>query len=299
MEPGDNLERAIEQLHMRTRAETDRSILKDAFAAFLESASGGSTGIGVRRWPVAGLRRFAVPAAAAAAVVVGLFLFVGVPSDKTVSLSQIQSRLTKTDNICISTFRAGEAEPFRQVWASTPLGVKLFKIGRGNQAQFTLWDVPRNAKKTKYVHSGYIQTEVIPQSMLAELERSEAESFGLLPFADANDVPADAEWARLEDREGAADIPGTEVYDLTWATKSATGEIAMQNRWRLFADGRSNMPKRAEWYAKLAPEDDYGFELFAVVSYPTESDIQNLVRSTFGPRPSDDPEYIGTPGADR
>ena len=257
------------------------------------------TGSGVfsRRIPL--IRWIAVPAAVAAVVLIGFVLFVGVPSPKTATLRQIQTALAKVDNVCISTFRAGEAEPFRQVWASKPLGVKLFKVGRGNQAQFTLWDVPNGAKKTKFVASGYIQTEVIPEPMLAELERSEAESFGLVPFSDANGVPEDAQWSRLDDREVAAAIPSSEVYDLTWTTRGTTGEVEMQRMWRLFADGRTHRPERAEWYTKLAPEDVYGFELFTVVTYPSESDIQNLVQSTFGPRPSDDPEYISTPGADR
>jgi len=299
MEPADSLERAIEQLHMTTRAETDRRILDDAFAALLRSASKKSSEseVGYRRLRI--IRRIAIPAAVAAAILVGFVLFVGVPSQKAATLPQIQAALAKVDNVCISTFRAGEAEPFRQVWASKPLGVKLFKVGRGNQAQFTLWDVPNSVKKTKYVSSGYIQTETIPEPMLAELERSEAESYGLVPFSDANDIPEDAQWSQLDDRDVAAEIPGSEVYDLTWASKRTPGEAGTVNRWRLFADARKNRPIRAEWYTKLTPEEEYGFELFAVVTYPTEGDIQTLVRNTFGPRPSDDPEHISTPGAER
>ena len=175
----------------------------------------------------------------------------------------------------------------------------MFKIGRGNQAQFTLWDVPNGAKRTKYVSSGYIQTEVIPEPMLAELERSEAESFGLVPFSDANDVPQDAQWSRLDDRAVAAEVPGAETYDLTWTTKGTTAEMGMHRRWRLFADARTHLPKRAEWYTKLTPDDEYGFELFAVITYPSESDIESLVQNTFGPQPSGEPEYIPTPGAER
>jgi hypothetical protein len=299
MEPADNIERAIEQLHMRTRAETDRRILDDAFDAFLGSASKKptKTEIGYQSLPV--LRRIAIPVAVAAVILVGFILFVGLPSHKASTLRQIQTALAKVDNVCISTYRAGETEPFRQVWASKPLGVKLFKVGRGNQAQFTLWDVPNNAKKTKFVYSGYIQTETIPEPMLVELEKSEAESFGLVPFSDANDIPEDAQWMQIDDRELAAEIPGSEVYDLTWASERTTTEVSMVNRWRLFADARTSRPKRAEWYTKLTPEEEYGIELFAVVTYPTESDIQTLVRNTFGPRPSDDPEYISTPGAER
>ena len=297
MEPADGIERAIEQLHMTTRAETDRRILSDAFAALLGSASKEPSGID--GWRIPAIRRLAIPLAVAAMILVALVLFVDMPFRGTVTLGRVQTALAKTDNVCISTYRAGETEPFRQVWASKTLGVKLFKVGRGNQAQFTLWDVPNGAKKTKYVSSGYIQTETIPEPMLAELEKLEAESYGFVPFSDANEVPENGEWSRLDDREVAAAIPGAEVYDLTWAAKGTPTEGGIHRMWRLFADARTNLPKRAEWYTKLTPEDEYGFEVFAIVTYPNESDIQSLVRNTFGSRPSDDPEYIPTPGAER
>jgi hypothetical protein len=152
---------------------------------------------------------------------------------------------------------------------------------------------------TKYDSSGYIHSEAIPESILVQLEKSEIESFGFTPFSDANDIPVEAQWSHIEDQEVAADVPGSEVYDLTWPTKGTATEVGMLNQWRLFTDARTNRPKRAEWYTKLTPDDEYGFEIFAVVTYPSESDIQSLVRNTFGPRPSDDPEYISTPGSDR
>ena len=299
MKPADTLERAIEQLHMTTKAETDRRILDDAFAAFLRSASRAPSGVDARQMPA--IRRIAIPVGVAAAILVAFILFFGLPSRKIASLGPIQTALAKADNICISTYRAGEAEPFQQIWSSKPLDLKLFKVGRGNQAQFTLWDVPNGAKKTKYVASGFIQTETILEPMPAELDKLEAESFGLVPFSDANGVPEEAQWSYQEDQEVAATLPGAEVYDLTWAAKAeeTPSQTRIYRRWRLFADARSNQPKRVEWYSKRTPEDEYGFEIFSVVTYPGESDVDNLVRNTFGPSSSDDPEYISTPGAER
>jgi hypothetical protein len=299
MEPSDGLERAIEQLHMTTRAETDKRILDDAFATLLRSASKQRSGIKADGWRMPAIRRIAVPVAVAAAVLVAFALFINVPSRKTATLRQIQAVLSKADNICISTFRAGETEPFRQVWASRALDLTLSKIGRGKLAQFTLWDVPNRTRRTKYLSSGYIQTETIPEPMLAELKKSEAESFGLVPFSDANGVPEATQWSPLEDPEVAAAMPGAKVYDLTWPAKSTSAEAGTLKKLRLFVDTRTSLPKRAEWYTQLPTEDEYGFEIFAVVSYHSENDIQSLVRTTFGPRGSDDPERIGTPGAER
>jgi hypothetical protein len=297
MEPADGLERAIEHLHITTRAEADRRILDDAFAALMKPASGEQSG--TTAWGIPAIRKIVIPTAVAAAILLAFIFFFHASSQKAVTFGQIQTALARADNVCISTYRAGEAEPFRQEWASKPLGVKLFKIGRGNQAQFTLLDIVNAAKRTKYVSSGYIQTEAISQSAVADLEKSQSESFGLLPFSDANDVPDDAQWSHLDDRQVAAAVPGADVYDLTWVPKSAPAESGMHRLCRLFVDARTRLPKRAEWYTKTTPEDEYGFEVFAVVTYPDQGDIQTVVRSTFGPRPSEEPEYIGTPGADR
>ena len=299
MEPADRIERAIEQLHMKTKAETDRRILDDAFAALLGSASRQPSRIEMGRRPMPAIRWIAIPAAVAAMILIGLIMFEGFPLQKTASFEQIQTTLAKVDNICISTFRAGETEPFQQIWASKPLAVQLFKVGKGNRAQFTLWDVPNGTKKTKFVSSGHIQTETVAEPVPAELQRFETEFYGLIPVADANGVLADAQWNLLDEPEAADQIPGTKVYDLTWTTESTVSRVGTHRRWRLFADARTNMPRRAEWHTKLTPEDEYGFEIFAVVTYPTEGDIDNLLRSTFGPRLSDDPVPIGTPGADR
>jgi hypothetical protein len=57
------------------------------------------------------------------------------------------------------------------------------------------------------------------------------------------------------------------------------------------------LPKRIEWYSRTGPEDEYGFEKYAVVAYPSEDEIQDIIKNIFGRQ--DDPEYIGTPGAYR
>jgi hypothetical protein len=137
--------------------------------------------------------------------------------------------------------------------------------------------------------------------MFAELDKSVAQSAGLFPFSDVNAVPAGAQWNGVGDPRVAATIPGTEVYDLTWTAKSAPSEAVVYKKWRLFADIRTHLPRRAEWYAKYKPEDEYTFETFVVVSYPSEGEIHDLMDNIFGPRRGrpDDPEYIGTPGTER
>jgi hypothetical protein len=217
------------------------------------------------------------------------------------TVGEIHKAFTKVENTCVSTFQAGQTEPFQQVWTSQTLNVKLFKVGAGTQAHFALWDLPIKVKMMKFLASDAVRTEAITDQMLAELETSAAQTSRLFPFSGADGVPADAQWNKMDQLQVATAMPQTKAYELAWTAASGTSGAIAHRKCRFFVDTRTHLPKRVEWYAKSRPQDEYTFETFTVVSYPSESEIQDLIRSTFGLRPSrpDDPEYIGTPGMDR
>ena len=81
-------------------------------------------------------------------------------------------------------------------------------------------------------------------------------------------------------------IPGTEVYDLTWA--GIKNEFTtLYIRWRVFVDIKTDLPVRAEWYHKslhkvLKSDEDFSLRTFNVVTYPTESEILTLIEDIFG-----------------
>jgi len=297
MSSADNIERAIAELNLTTRSETDKRILDDAYMALGKAVHKQhpmkSTGI----WRMVVRSRFAVPTAIAAMILLAFALFLNIRAEKAVNIEGIYGALSKAENIHISKFQTGRTSPDQQVWASEILGVKLFKTDLGNRAQYTLWDTQNRIKMTKFLSSDSIQTVPITQQMFAGLEKSEAGSDDLVPFSDGNNIPADAQWSRIDDREVSAAVPGTKAYDLTWIAKSTNSQAVLHRKWRVFAEDHTNLPMRIEWYSKSGPEDEYGFEKFVVIAYPGEDEIQNIVRNIFGPR--DDPEYIGTPGAQR
>lgn len=301
MSSADNIERAIAELNLTTRAGTDKRILDDAYAALGRAVHKQQpmTGSGIWRMVVRG--RFAVPTAIAAMILLAFALFVNIRTEKAVNIERIYGALSKVENIHISEFQTGRTSPDQQVWASETLGVKLFKTEAGNQAQYTLWDTQNRVKMIKFLSSNSAQTIPITQQMLAELEKSAAGPDDMVPFSDTNDIPDEAQWDRIDDREVSVAIPGTKAYDLTWIVKSTDSQAVVYRKWRVFAENRTNLPKRIEWYAKSRPEDEYGFEKFIVIAYPGEDEIQNIILNIFGPRDNrpDDPEYIGTPGAQR
>jgi len=301
MSSADNIERAIAELNLTTRAETDKRILDDAYAALGKGVHKQQSMTGTGIWRMFVRSRFAVPAAIAATILLAFALFVNIRTEKAVNIKGIYGALSEVENIHISKFQMGRSSPDQQVWASQTLGVKLLKTGTNNQAQFTLWDIPNKVKMIRYLSSNSVQTEPITQQMLAEFEKSEAGSADMVPFPDGNDIPGDAQWSRLDDREVSAAVPGTKAYDLAWIAKSTDSKAVVHRKWRVFVEDRTNLPKRIEWYAKSRPEDEYGFERFVIIAYPSKDEIQNIIRNIFGPRDDrpDDPEFIGTPGAYR
>ena len=301
MNSPDNIERAIAQLHIKTRPRTDRRILDDASAALVAGVQKQPFEIDGGGWRTGWVIRIARPALAAAAIVVALSLLFRVLPGAEPTVGEIHKAFVKAENVCVSTFQADKTEPFQQVWTSQTLNVKLFKVGAGNQAQFALWDVPIRVKMIKFLASDAVRTEAITDQMLAELDKSAAQTTRLFPFSDADGVPDNAQWNKVDQSQVVVAVPQTKVYDLTWAAAGETPDVLVHRKCRLFVDVRTQLPKRAEWYAKSGPQDEYTFETFTVVSYPGEGEIQDLIRNTFGPHPGrpDEPEYIGTPGMDR
>ena len=301
MSSADNIEQAIAELNLTTKAETDKRILDDSYAALGKAVHKQQPRTGISIWSVITRSRFAVPAAIAAMILLAFALFINIQTGKAVNIKGIYGALSKVENIHISEFQAGRTSPDQQVWASEALGVKLFKTEIGNQAQYTLWDTKNRVKMIKFLSSDSVQAVPITQQMLAELEKSAVDSADMVPFSDRNDIPEEAQWVRIDDREVSVAVSGTKAYDLNWIDKSTDSQVVLHKKWRVFAEDHTSLPKRIEWYSKAGPEDEYGFERFVVIAYPSEDEIQNIILNVFGPRDDrqDDPKFIGTPGAQR
>lgn len=297
MSSEENIERAIAELNLTTRTETDKRILDDAYAALGKAVRKQQQATEDGIWQRILRNRFAIPAAIAAMILLAFALFFTVQNEKTVQIRGVYGALNKAENIHISEFQTGRTVPIQQVWASENLGIKLFKTESGNQAQYTLWDTKNQVRMIKFLSSNAIQTEPITEQMLDELEKSAAAAADLLPFSNRNNIPKDAQWSRIGEQALSNAVPGTKVYELTWTAKSATTEAVVYRKWRVFIEERTNLPKRIEWYSKTSPENEYKLDRFAIIAYPSEDEIQNTVRNIFG-RP-ENPEPIGTPEAHR
>jgi len=294
MNPTDQIERTIERLHITTRAETDERILDDAFAALEKSTQKQSPHVG-RSTQQRTLRiRIAEIATVAAVILVVFALLFGVPGAKTVGLDEIYEALGRVENVCIATFQPPANEPLRTEWVSQALNIDMVRIGE----QFVLWDITNRVRMIKYLSSASVRTEAASEQMLAKAEKAIHQTFGLLPFAYYKEAPEDARWSRMDDTQFAAIVPDTKVYELIWQEKSTTSEAIGFRKWRVFVDAHTNLPKRAEHYFKLKPQEEYKFETYEVITYPSDDEIQTDIRKIFGPGAGrlDEPGYIGTLG---
>ena len=156
MNPTDNIERGIEQLHITTRAETDKRILYDAFAALEKSAKKQSPQTGFSARPRILRIRIAELAAVAAVILVIFALFFGT-SITDVRLGDIYQTLGAIENICITTFEPAANEPMQIEWVSRVLNIDMLRIGE----QLVLWDIPNKVKMTKNLSSDSVRTQIL------------------------------------------------------------------------------------------------------------------------------------------
>lgn len=295
MNPADQIERTIERLHITTRAEMDRRILDDAFTALEKSAQKQLPHVG-RSSRRRTLRiRIAELAAVAAVILVVFALFFGVQAKKAVGLSEVYEALGKVENVCIASFQPPANEPVQIEWVSQTMDIDMLRFGE----RFILWDIPNKVQMIKFLSSGSVTATAITDEMLTKVKKASFQRFGLVPISDIGDVSG-AKWIRVEAPEIEAAVSGTKVYELTWPGKNSTSEAIGLKRWRVFIDARTKLPKRTEYYFRLQPEVEYLFEKYEVITYPSEDEIQAVIRKTFGPAASwpGEPGYMGTPQPD-
>ncbi|MCP4259452.1 MAG: hypothetical protein GY774_18385 [Planctomycetes bacterium] len=290
MNPADNIELEFEQLHITTRAETDKLILDDAFAALEKSAQKQSpVGFGARRRTL--IIRISELAAVAAVIIVFFALFFGT-STSDIGFGDIYQALGTIENICITTFEPAANEPKHIEWVSRALNIDMFRIGE----QLVLWDIPNNVKMTKNLSSDSVKSQILSREMLTKVKQTAGQRFGLVPFSSLSGISG-ALWSRVKDSGSGPDVSEARIYDLTWPEENTTSDSIRLRKWRIFLDRDKNLPTRAEWYSKLQSEEEYKFETFSIITYPSESQIRTLIHNEFGtaalqPRA---PEYRGTP----
>ncbi|MBN2182350.1 MAG: hypothetical protein JW715_10585 [Sedimentisphaerales bacterium] len=303
MNPADNVEQTIEKLHISTKAETDKRVLDDAFAA-MEKSTITQSSEASRYVRQKNFRDRIIKLAAVAAIVIAMFaLFFGISASKTKAPGGIDAALGKAENISITKFRSDSTEPYEQQWFSTALNIKMSMKKNNEQVHVELWDISKRTRTQTFLSSNMVSTRPLTDQMLAELEESMIQNAGLVSFFDIEnaaepDAPARpveaGKWQRINAPQILSQNPGMKIYEFLWQLKdTTTGEVVLR-KWRIFADAETNLPAKAELYSKSQADEEYRLESYMLFSYPQQDEIQTVVRATFGPE-GGRPEYISTP----
>jgi hypothetical protein len=214
--------------------------------------------------------------AAAAIILIAVVLFFNTLTAKAVGIKTIYKAIERVKNVYILKSVPGKAEPVEQKWVSKTLNIYMEKAGK----QLVLWDIPNEVRKSKHLETAITETTQLTGETLAGIERKMAGSFGLMPFYDISEIPADAEWSRVTDDTLAATARGIEVYDLVWDEKAYDGSLVFW-KWQVFVGPKTNLPHRVEWYKKLASDEEFALETIMMVEYLGDSEIQAAIDSSF------------------
>jgi hypothetical protein len=210
--------------------------------------------------------------AAAAAMLIATALLFNIPSAKAVTLESIYKAVEKIRNVYIASLVANQKEPIQELWVSRTLNSYITKTAD----QLTLWDLPNAIRKSKQLNTAVTETIPLTAVLIADVEKKITGSLGLLPFDELSAVSEDAEWNNAADSSLKV-REGIEVYDLMWVEKAYDGS-AVFNKWRVFVDPVTNLPRRTEFYKKLPVDDQYLLKSVKLVQYLSDSEVQTVIK---------------------
>ena len=220
------------------------------------------------------IRPFIKPAAVAAAVLLVAILLLNGPVAKAVDLGQIYKALEQIKNVYLIRFVPEKSEPIQEIWISQALNIKMFKT----ETQCVLWDIKGKSRKSRDLNIGSIKIVELNDDILAKVEETMDVPWDLLPFDNISAVPQDAKWQQVADENVETTLSNTEVYDLVWIDKSLIGSI-IHRKWRAYVEIETTLPKRIEWWEKLAEDEEYELTTAINVSYPATVEIQAVINN--------------------
>jgi hypothetical protein len=218
------------------------------------------------------LKPFAAVSAVAAALIVTVIVLLSSPVAKAVTIDQIYRALELAKNVYVASFLPGIPKPTQEKWVSRSLGIYM----TSTSDELVLWDLNRAIRKAHTNGTDKTKQVSLSSEETARIETTISGSLGLMPFEDMSQLPKDAQWCRLADASLPGDTSVLEVYDLLWTEKRYSG-LSVFNRWRVFVNPDTNLPRRTEFYQMSPGEQEYVLKLSKIVEYLEDNEIQTVV----------------------
>ena len=243
----------------------------------LESTKAARSSAPRQRTLLLNLKRQIKPAIAAAAVIlIGVAFFFGTSAARAVDLDRIYKAVTRAPNIHVTRFKASETEPERDIWVSRSLSIYMLKVGQ----ELTLWDFRAGSRKVKSFHNVAPKAVPLTETDAATAKKTINSPLDIMPFNNMSDVPADAKWTRVADDASQPSIQDCQVYDLTWTRRRYRGKAILE-KWRVFVDSNTNLPQKAQFYAKFSTDTEYILQNELVAEYFSDRQVEAAVKEAF------------------
>ncbi|MBN2181446.1 MAG: hypothetical protein JW715_06000 [Sedimentisphaerales bacterium] len=192
------------------------------------------------------------------------------------SINEFYAALEKANNVHISTFTPGETIPNQETWFSRPQNIFLMKTGD----ELTLWDFTKSRRTIKKPGLDSVQITQVRNDLNTQTEKTQKNSLGFMPFYSISDLPENAKWNQATDNEQIVSVKDTQVYDLSWKTKTYDGSpISCIARFTI--DSYTNLPVNMKLYSKSEDETEYILTSIKTVEYIDDSEMQNVIEKYF------------------
>ncbi|MBN2436906.1 MAG: hypothetical protein JXK07_16720 [Spirochaetes bacterium] len=219
------------------------------------------------------IRQLAKPLSAiAAAVLIATWIFVGTFA-KAIELDDIYKAVGNVQNICMTIGTSGDSEISQRVWVSEDLNVKVFYSAN----QWVLWDIQNKVKRSLTDKSKNLKTVNLNNTEIMDVKQTMDVSLTLLPFKNLSLLPSSHNWELLADEEIPTKLPDTQIYDLSWSSKTANGALVYY-KWRSYIDKDTSLPKRIENWQKYSLSEEYVLKNWIDITYPEGYEIEELAR---------------------
>jgi hypothetical protein len=212
--------------------------------------------------------RFLLKAAVAAAAVIPLtLLFLNTNTASGITLAQMFKALAKADNVHVARFHPTTGQLIQESWFSRATNRVLTTEGQGR----TLFDLDARKRVAHPATEGPAEITDLSETQRTNVRRSMDACLGFT----LGDVPAGAEWTRVEENVA----PDVEVYELTYTEQSRSGETAFLWKWRIPIDPVTRLPKEAQAFRKTPTEDEWHYLSRTELQYLLDDEMATILNS--------------------
>ncbi len=203
---------------------------------------------------------------AVAAVLLFAWLFRTTGSGSGITLAQMFKALGKADNVHVSRFHPATGQLFQELWLSRTKNRVVATDGQGR----TLFDLGTGKKSTHPAAGGPAEVTDMTETQHGNVRRSMDACLGFT----MSDVPAGAEWTRVEENT-SSDV---EVYELTYTEESRSGVTALR-KWRFSIDAAKGLPTEVLVFRRATTEEEWHPLSRIELQYPTDDEMTAAIGS--------------------